>query len=417
MSEQYYLRPRNGAADLFIATTSGSSPKPNYIGSLAATIGDLARAGIEVDWLLHQGDCHVDDARNACVAKFLTSGAKKLLFIDDDVGWYAEQLVKFVKHDRDVVAALYPQKRDDPTYPVRLLPPPFQAEPDGLLQVEAVPTGFLLLSRAAVEKMASQAEQMIHDNEPMPLIFERGILDGRRWSGDFWFSRKWTESGGTIWIDPEMSLTHCGQKTWEGCFGDYLRNHNGIIDPYLDKAFRKLQEGVVRPEVFELIADRGGNAPWSAPALMLAKCFEMAKAANGLVLETGSGLTTIVMGMAGAEVHSLEHDLSWFRKTRKLVERYGLKNVNLHYAPLQEHPTGAVWYGLPDEFPHYFDLVVCDGPPRADSDRRALWAMVDISKSDWIVDDVDDVSFYEQGGRKAELIERFAVIRRIGEPA
>jgi hypothetical protein len=370
-----------------------------------ATISEL---DIEVDWLLHQGDCHVDDARNACVALFLKSDAKKLLFIDDDVGWYPEQFVKFIKHERDVVAALYPQKNDELAYPVRLLPPPFQAEPDGLLQVEAVPTGFLLLSRAAVEKMAAQSEQMIHDNEPMHLIFERGIVDGRRWSGDFWFSRKWTESGGTIWIDPEMSLSHQGLKTWEGCFGEYLRSHNGIIDPYLDKAFRKLQTGVFRPEIFELIADRAGN-PWAAPAAMLDTCYAMAK---GTVLETGSGLTTIVMGMAGAEVHALEHDLSWFRKTRTLVERYGLTNVHLRYAPLQEHVTG-IWYGLPDGFPTDFDLVVCDGPPRGDAERRALWSMVDISGADWIVDDVDDVSFLERGGRKAERHGRFAVIRRV----
>lgn len=413
MSDQYFLGGRGtGPSDLFVATTSGSSPKPNYIGSLTATIGDLARAGLEVDWLLHQGDCHVDDARNACVAKFLESGAKKLLFIDDDVGWYPEEFLKFIKHDRDVVAALYPQKKDDVTYPVRLLPPPFQAEADGLLQVEAVPTGFLMLSRAAVEKMASLSQEIIHDNKSMPLIFERGVLDGRRWSGDFWFSRKWTEAGGTIWIDPEISLSHQGSKTWEGCFGEYLREHNDIVDPHLDAAFRKLQEGNPRPELFELISDRAGN-PWAAPHAMLARCYEMAKDAKGPVLETGSGLTTIVMGMAGAEVHALEHSLYWFRKTRKLVRRYGLTNVNLIYAPLQEHPDGTAWYGLPDEMASGFDLVVCDGPPRLHGDRRSLWGMIDISGADWIVDDVDgDASFYERGGRKAELNGRFAVIRR-----
>ncbi len=412
MSEQYYLRGKTSPADLFVATTSASSPKPNYIGALAATIGDLARAGLEVDWLLHQGDCHVDDARNACVAKFLESGAQKLLFIDDDVGWFPEEFTKFIKHDRDVVAALYPQKKDEPTYPVRLLPPPFQAEPDGLLRVEAVPTGFLMLSRNAVEMMASQSKEMIHDNKPMPLIFERSVLDGRRWSGDFWFSRKWTEAGGTIWIDPEMSLSHCGQKTWEGCFGDYLRDHNDIIDPHLDAGFRKLREGVVRPEIWELISERSGN-PWSAPPAFLARCFEMAKQAKGPVLETGSGLTTVVMGMAGAEVHALEHSLFWFRKTRKMLERYGLTNVNLIYAPLKEYTDGTAWYDLPADMASGFDLVVCDGPPRLHGDRKSLWGMIDISAADWIVDDVDgDASFYEQGGRKAELIERFAVIGR-----
>ena len=66
MSEQYYLKARSGGpSDLFVATTSGSSPKANYIGSLMATMAELG--GLNVDWLLHQGDCHVDDRyTNSC---------------------------------------------------------------------------------------------------------------------------------------------------------------------------------------------------------------------------------------------------------------------------------------------------------------------------------------------------------------
>jgi hypothetical protein len=411
VSEQYYLKGRGtGPSELFVATTSGSSPKPNYIGSLMATTPELA--GMNVDWLLHQGDCHVDDARNACVSLFLKSRAQKLLFIDDDVGWYPDQFVKFIKHDRDVVAGLYPQKKDEPTYPVRLLPPPFQAEPDGLLQVEAVPTGFLMLSRDAVVKMAALSPTFNHDDDKaMPLLFERAILDGRRWSGDFWFSRKWTEAGGSIWIDPEMSLTHCGQKTWEGCFADYLRDHNGIMDPHLDAAFRKLQEGVVRPEVWEVISERSDN-PWAAPAALMPYAWEMAKSAKGAVLETGSGLTTVIMGMTGAKVHALEHSLFYYRKTKALLERYGLDNVRLYYAPLREETD---WYTVPASLPLSFDLLVCDGPPRLHGDRTALWRQVgdSIKDADWLIDDVDgNAAFYEQNGRKAELIGRFAVVRR-----
>jgi hypothetical protein len=281
-----------------------------------------------------------------------------------------------------------------------------------LLQVEAVPTGFLMLSRDAVVKMAALSPTFNHDDDKaMPLIFERAILDGRRWSGDFWFSRKWTEAGGTIWIDPEMSLTHCGQKTWEGCFADYLRDHNGIMDPHLDAAFRKLQEGVIRPEVWEVISERSGN-PWAAPAALMPYAWEMAKAANGAVLETGSGITTVIMGMTGAKVHALEHSLFYYRKTKAMLERYGLDNVKLHYAPLREETD---WYTVPASLPLSFDLLVCDGPPRLHGDRTALWRRLGdaIEDADWLIDDVDgNAAFYEQNGRKAELIGRFAVVRR-----
>jgi hypothetical protein len=418
VSIQYYLQGgrETGPSDLFIATTSGSSPKPNYVDSMARTIREFARQGIEADWLLHQGDPHVDDGRNACVAKFLESGAKKFLFIDDDVGWLAEELVKFVKHDRDVVAAIYPKKSDEPDWPVRLIAGPLQAEADGLVRVENVPTGFLMISRRCLEQMAADASWFDRkDSGRTPLLFERGLTGGLRWSGDYWWGRKWTEAGGTIWIDPEMNLSHVGLKTWRGCIGDFWRDKNGIVDPYLDKTFKLLRDGVVKPEIWEVLAGRSGNYPWCAPEAMMASVWEMAKAATGPVLEVGSGLTTIIMGIAGAEVHTLEHDLGWLRKTRKLIERYELTNVHLYYAPLREYPDGTAWHEVPAGLPDSFDLVVCDGPPRTLADRRALWTLLPdaIKDADWIVDDVDgEPSFYEQNGRKAEVIERFAIIRK-----
>lgn len=403
-----------GPSDLFIATTSGSTPKPNYIDSMVRTVRELARQGVAADWLLHQGDPHVDDGRNACVAKFLESGAPKFLFIDDDVGWVAEEFVKFIKHDRDVVAAIYPKKKDEPDWPVRLIPGPLQAEADGLVQVENVPTGFLMISRRCLETMAADAIKFNRkDSGQTPLLFERGVTGELRWSGDYWWGRKWAEAGGTIWIDPEMNLSHVGLKTWNGCIGDYWRDQNGIMDPYLDGAFRLLMTGVVKPDIWTVLSGRSGNYPWCAPEEMMARCYEMAKAAKGPVLEIGSGLTSIIMGMAGAEVYTLEHDFAWFRKTRKRLERYGLTNVHLHYAPLMEYPDGQAWHEIPDGLPARFDLVVCDGPPRNVADRKALWSLMGeaIKRADWIVDDVDgSPAFYEQGGRKAELIDRFAVI-------
>jgi hypothetical protein len=402
--------------DLFIATTSGSEPKPNYIASLAGTIRLLALEGVETTWLLHQGDPHVDDARNACVAKFIESGAKKLLFIDDDVGWIAEELLKFIRHDRDVVAAIYPKKKDTPDWPVRLLPGPLQAEPDGLLKVENVPTGFLMISRACIDAMAASAIYFNRkDSGRTPLLFERGVTNDLRWSGDYWWGRKWSEMGGSIWIDPEMNLTHVGLKTWAGCIGDYWRERNGIMDPYLDKTFRLLQQGVVKPAIWQVLEARSGNSPWCAPPEMMAVCHEMAKHATGPVLEVGSGLTTIIMGMAGAEVHSLEHDYGWLKKTRSLIARYGLANVHLHYAPLEERPDGTAWYRVPDGLPATFDLVVCDGPPRLVADRHELWRTLGAAMegADWIVDDVDgDPKPYEGYGRDAEISGRFAVFRR-----
>ena len=422
MSLQYYLRGGGiRPPDLFVATTSGFVPKPNYVAALAETTRLLAMKDLEVEWLLHSGDPHVDDARNACVAIFLESGAPKMLFIDDDVGWVPDEFLKFIKHDRDVVAAIYPKKKDEPDYPVMLIPGALQAEPDGLLEVKAVPTGFLMLSRAAVMAIANDSMHFHRkDSRQTPLMFERGVLNGERWSGDYWFSRKWTERGGRCWVDPEMTFTHVGLKTWEGCLGDHLRKNSDIIDPYLDGAFRLLQSGVVNSDIWAVLSARCGNYPYCAPEEMMDACYRMAKDSRGPILETGSGLTTIIMGMAidgtDTELHTLEHDYKWFKKTRQLIARYDLKNVRLHYAPIKEYDgtEASAWYTLPESLPESFGLVVCDGPPRKVSDRMNLWRLLgsDIDLADWIVDDVErGTEAYEVNGRAAEVISRFAIVR------
>lgn len=415
MSFQYYMEAGGTRPPyLFVATTSGSSPKPNYVDALTRTIRALTMVGIETSWLMHQGDPHVDDARNACVAKFLESGAKKFLFIDDDVGWDPDEFLKFINHNRDVVAAVYPKKKDEPDYPVRLIEGPLQAEPDGLLRVENVPTGFLMISRKCIESMLDSAVWFERkDAGKTPLLFERGVTNGIRWSGDYWWGRKWTEAGGTIWVDPEMNLTHVGMKTWEGCFGDYLRDKNKIMDRHLDGAFRLLQSGVVNQHIWSVLAGRCGNFPFCAPEEMMGLCYDMARDARGPVLEIGSGLTTVIMGMAGAEVHTLEHDYAWYKKTRGWLTRYGLTNVHLHYAPIEERDDGLVWYSVPKDLPTNFALVVLDGPPRNVCPRANLFRIIRVSDADWIVDDVDgDPSPYEIGGRTAEVMGRFALIRK-----
>jgi len=69
------------------------------------------------------------------------------------------------------------------------------------------------------------------------------------------------------------------------------------------------------------------------------------------ILEWGSGRSTMLMRKLcpNAEIHSIEDDLRWF-----LRWKIGIKNVNLHYIPLDR-------YSNPD-FPNgYFDFIFIDG--------------------------------------------------------
>lgn len=94
------------------------------------------------------------------------------------------------------------------------------------------------------------------------------------------------------------------------------------------------------------------------------------------VLECGTGLTTIVLGVLGVPTWSLEHHRSWRRRVWLSLVAVGARGVRTSYAPLVAY--GSVeWYRIPDRIPDQFDLVICDGPPETTKGgRRGLWVAV-----------------------------------------
>ena len=418
-------------SDVFIATISGKQPMPNYVASLQSTRDLLARKGLSVDYLLHSGHCHVDDARNACVREFLESNSKKMVFIDDDVGWIADEFLELIQFDRDVYGAAYPKKGDVniPDFPVM----PFSgtelnAEKDGLVPVRGLPAGMLVISQAAALRMWDTSVKYFfktdEDDTKASMVFERAVVNGKRWSGDYYFCRKWGELGEQVFVWPEMNLTHSGTYTWQGCLGDFWRKKHDVFDPHMDAAFKMLREGgEINPMLYTAIAARSNNYPWCAPEKMMSVCQTIAAEDGETILEVGSGLTTIMMGMAAlktsTKIHTLEHDLEWFIKTRDMVKRYALPSVNLYYAPLREQPDGSIWHEIPPELPDKFTAVIVDGPPRNISDRKNLWKILGgaiVEADTWVVDDISNYGTdwfdgYEDE-RDTTIIDRFAVMRR-----
>ena len=430
MPFSHYRRGRkdDAPADVFIATPCNSGrPCCNYTMSMVDSAVYFEANGVKFDYWLHTEDCHVDDARNFLVAQFLKSGAKYLVFIDDDVGWETESLAKLLCYkNADIVGGAYPLKQRNEDYPVRVQGGPLQARPDGLLEVDGVPTGFMRIDRKVIEALAEKRKHMTflpkeakEGDDKLQVIFERMMVEGRRWSGDLNFCREARLLGFKVWVDPEMTFTHQGQLRWEGNLGNYLRRTNGVIDSRLDAAMEKLIIGDSSPEVFNDIFKYYGQA-YSVGPQMMSDIYHSCKEAKGPILEVGAGITTIIAGLAcqrnGQMVHTLEHDLDWFRTVRNYIQIWKVKGVALYYAPLKEYPELAegqnppMWYGDIDELPEKFDVAIIDGPPRRYGREACYQLMADkIKDARWLVDDCDDpkqlgyVKKYAEG-RKVEVI-------------
>lgn len=93
----------------------------------------------------------------------------------------------------------------------------------------------------------------------------------------------------------------------------------------------------------------------------------------GIILETGSGVSTLIAGYAAkknghGKVIALEHHPVFYKKTSDLVRAHKLDNyVDLYFTPLIEHRSGDerhVWYDVSKvNFSGKIGVFIVDGPP------------------------------------------------------
>ena len=177
--------------------SAGGRPCANNAISMINSAALMAEAKLRFDFWLHTEDCHVDDSRNFLVQQFMKSGAKYLIFIDDDVGWETPDLLRLIAHqDADIVGGAYPLRQPDEDYPVRLgafslKEGGIRARADGLLEIEGIGSGVMRIDRKVLEAMHEHRKHLsffgkeaLPGEDKMHVIFERMVADGHRWSGD-----------------------------------------------------------------------------------------------------------------------------------------------------------------------------------------------------------------------------------------
>jgi len=385
----HYKSPRKGGIRVFLATPAYSGLSAAYTYALFASQQALSEEGINCDLEIMAENCHVDDSRNVLVRDFLETDCEYLVFLDADLRWNPSELVQLIKHPQDIVAGIYPLKERDSSYPVRLFDGVIQAY-NGLVEVEAVPTGFLKISRRILQELADISPGFMgktdtKERTKIPLIFERTMADGARWGGDYTFCKKAAALGHKIYIDPEMTFEHSGEWNWMGCFGDYLRKKNNIHSPKLLEALNKLR-GEFEDDVFAEIFKYWGN-DWAASPELLLTCFELAK--DKEVFECGSGISTLVMVLAGAHVTAYESDYLWYQKVKELAEKLKL-DINLIYSPIKDYGEFK-WYS---DLPPKFELALVDGPQRQIG-RKGFYELADYEHADILVDDYTDLPILE----------------------
>ena len=162
-------------------------------------------------------ESNVNRARNSCAAKFLAGDATHLMFVDADIQFRAEDIVKLVAHDKNIVGGIYPQKTLPPKMVVNTLDNG-RCEGD-LVEVGTLGTGFMLIKRTVFTQMIEAGAQKYTDAIGLSSVENDNQFDffnctidsqGRYLTEDWSFCRRWRELGGTIWADTSIPLVHVG---------------------------------------------------------------------------------------------------------------------------------------------------------------------------------------------------------------
>ena len=197
--------------------------------------------------------------RNTLTSFFMANEeATHLFFVDADIEFEPEDLLRMVAYDKPITVGAYPKKDvnwdsiihaaranteetahtiegHSSNYVVNFdflkdesgnRTPQVQIQ-DNLIKLKDAGTGFMCIKKETIQQMFDKHTDLKYVNdinvdnkfEPFMYALFDCIIDpdSRRYlSEDYTFCRRWQEMGGDVWLDPRTALNHVGHYTFRG---------------------------------------------------------------------------------------------------------------------------------------------------------------------------------------------------------
>ncbi len=210
-----------------------------YAISLSETTMLLLNNGVQVAYNITTSGSLLVAERNRILKLFMQSDATHLLCVDSDLGWVPQFVLKMLLADKEFIAGVYPG-RDGKSFTFRTFNNDNSSivEENGLLKMQYIPAGFMLMTRSVIEKLMKKFPELYFEpkHESMKkengwLFFNTELWDGEFWGEDYVFCRKAREAGVDIWVDPLIQFDHAGVK-------------GKLLDVLTDKPEQKQQEQI-----------------------------------------------------------------------------------------------------------------------------------------------------------------------------
>lgn len=225
---------------VMICTPIARNPVWEYTASLASTLLYLAEQGIRVTFQFTVGSSVVHKARNELVAHFLTSDFTDLLFIDDDMQWAPDAVLRLLGSDKTLIGGVGRMRcqkpNSDPAVwcwrPLRAATGDLVQDEMGAIEVRGFGAAFMMINRRVFADMVEAHPEWKRDGAPdwSPELrahyFEFFTQTERdefgELSEDYGFCHRWRQLGKRVWADPTIRLGHVGAFNYAGSVEELL---------------------------------------------------------------------------------------------------------------------------------------------------------------------------------------------------
>ena len=229
----------------------GGSYKSVFVRSMLRLMDAWRQAKIEFDF--NEVDCcDIEVARNYLISEFYygNPSCTHILFIDNDMGFDANLILRMLEFNKDVVGVIAPRREinletlhqsgDLPfekalaksvEFLVTLVRSNTQHKVEkGFIEVESCGTGILLISRKCIDQMIERCPEIIEKKSFLNFPFAKHlsqfitpfkrITEGDRLVGeDISFCIRWVqECGGKIYANIDSDIQHSGNFTVKSKF-------------------------------------------------------------------------------------------------------------------------------------------------------------------------------------------------------
>lgn len=244
---------------LFVSTPCyGGVCLQAYAESMLRLQRTCAANGIQMMLDTTENESLIPRARNLAVARFYQkTQATHFLFIDADIHFDPDSVIRLIKSDHEVAVACYPKKcvmwdsvdehlknggtGKDLARVSASLVMNFKYQNtqilNGFAEVLDGPTGFMLIKRDVFTKMHERYPELecVNDHQNRDLdkyfaVFDCMIdPDSKRYlSEDYAFCRRWQQMGGKIYADVMTVLGHVGNIRFIGNLEERLKTHVSV---------------------------------------------------------------------------------------------------------------------------------------------------------------------------------------------